>query len=49
MADHYANFECLLVRMLLADPAELRELFEDAWLTYAPKRLAAAYQLNQDK
>jgi len=47
MADHYANFECWLVRMPVADPDELRELLEDAWLTYAPKRLAAAYQAKE--
>jgi hypothetical protein len=45
--DHYASFECLLVRMPLADPAELRDLFEQAWLTYAPKRLAAAYRATE--
>jgi hypothetical protein len=42
--DHYANFESLLVRMPLADPVELRQLIEQAWLTYAPKRLVKSYQ-----
>jgi hypothetical protein len=44
LTDHYASFECLLVRMPLADPQELRDLFEQAWLTYAPKKLTAAYR-----
>jgi hypothetical protein len=43
LADHYANFECLLVRLPVADPVKLRDLFEDAWRTFAPKRLRAAY------
>ena len=44
LTDHYANFECLLVRMPLADPAEVRDLFEQAWRTYAPKKVVAAFQ-----
>jgi hypothetical protein len=47
MQEHYANFECLLVRIPVADPAELRSLFEDAWRAYAPKRVVAAYQAGQ--
>ena len=43
MADHYANFECVLIRMSKADREELRNLFEDAWRAYAPKRLVATY------
>ena len=43
MTDHYTNFECLLVRIPDADPDELRDLFEQAWRTYAPKRLLATY------
>ncbi len=43
MADHYANFECVLIRMPKADREELRNLFEDAWRAYAPKRLVAQY------
>ena len=46
LTPHYENFECLLVRIPLVEPDELRELFEAAWLTYAPKRLAATYQTN---
>lgn len=44
MQEHYANFECLLVRMSLVDPEELRGLVEQAWLTYAPKKLVAVYK-----
>lgn len=43
MADHYANFECVLVRMSKADRDEVRGLFEQAWRTYAPKRLVKNY------
>jgi hypothetical protein len=46
MTDHYATFECVLVRMPQADPEELRELFEQAWRAYAPKKLVANYQAN---
>lgn len=44
LTDHYANFECVLIRMPKANPEELRALFEEAWLKYAPKRLVTAYQ-----
>lgn len=40
---HYENYDCLLVRMSLADAAEIRDLFEGAWRTYAPKKVVAAY------
>lgn len=43
LTDHYVSFQCLLVKMPLADPEELRQLFEQAWLTYAPKTLVKAY------
>lgn len=43
LTDHYASFECLLVRMPLVDPDAVRGLFEQAWRTYAPKKLVAAY------
>jgi hypothetical protein len=44
MAEHYADFNCLLVRMPLVAPDELRGLFEQAWMAFAPKRLVKAYQ-----
>jgi hypothetical protein len=31
------------IRLATADPAEVRELLEDAWRQTAPKRLVAAY------
>ena len=43
LTDHYATFECVLVRMPKADREELRDLFEQAWRIYAPKRLVANY------
>jgi hypothetical protein len=47
LTDHYASFEALLVRMPKADPVELYQLFEQAWLMYAPKRLVARYKANE--
>lgn len=47
LTDHYATFECVLIRMLLADRRELRDLFEQAWRAYAPKRLVAQYRANE--
>lgn len=44
LTEHYLSFECLLVRLPLADSEEVRQLFEQAWLTYAPKRLVKQYQ-----
>lgn len=44
MADHYASFECLLVRLSLADAEEVCDLFEQAWRAFAPKRLVASYR-----
>lgn len=43
MQDHYKSFECLLVRMSVADPDEIRYLLKQAWLTYAPKKLVKEY------
>lgn len=43
LTDHYVNFECLLVRMPMANQEELRQLIEQAWLTYAPKKLVKKY------
>jgi hypothetical protein len=47
LTDHYASFECLLVRMPQADPQELYDLVEQAWLEFAPKRLVTAYQASK--
>lgn len=43
MADHYADFQCVLIRMSRADPHEICDLIEQAWRAFAPKRVAAAY------
>ena len=40
---HYDGYPYVLVRLADADPAELRELLEDAWRMVAPKRLIAVY------
>jgi hypothetical protein len=47
LTDHYANFQALLVRMPVADPEELRGLFEQAWRAYAPKKLLANYPVKE--
>jgi hypothetical protein len=47
LTDHYASFECVLVRMPKADPEDLRDLFEQAWLAFAPTRLVVNYQANK--
>ena len=48
LTDHYVSSEALLVRMFKADPEEVRDLFEQAWRTYAPKKLVAAYAPKDD-
>jgi hypothetical protein len=41
--EHYANFGSVLIRLPVADPQDVRDLFEQAWRAYAPKRLVAAH------
>lgn len=41
--DHYADFGSILIRMSKVELDEFRELFEQAWRTFAPKRLVANY------
>lgn len=43
LTEQYANFGALLIRIPQASPAELHNLFEDAWRTLASKRLIAKY------
>lgn len=43
MQPHYASFDCLLIRMTPAEAQEVRDLFEQAWRHYAPRRVVAAY------
>ena len=40
---HYDGYPAVLVRLALADLAELRELLMDAWMRTAPKRALKAY------
>jgi hypothetical protein len=40
---HYDGHPAVLVRLALADEAELRELLVEAWMRRAPKRALAAY------
>ena len=44
---HYENYPMVLVRLASADPHELRELLEEAWLERAPKRVAAAWEAER--
>lgn len=48
MHPHYESYECLLIRMTPADPQEVRDLFEQAWRKYAPKRVVAAYDAGKN-
>jgi hypothetical protein len=40
---HYRNYHMVVVRLVTADPDQLRELLVEAWRIRAPKRLVAAY------
>jgi hypothetical protein len=40
---HFNGFAAVLVKLELIDTAELEALIVDAWLSRAPKRLAAQY------
>jgi hypothetical protein len=40
---HFDGYPAILVRLGEIDVAELEELLAEAWLTRAPKRLAAAF------
>jgi hypothetical protein len=43
---HYDGYPYVLVRLDKVDPAELRELVEEAWRIFAPKRLVKAYDAD---
>ncbi len=45
--EHYASFGSVLIRLSQVDRDELRDLFEQAWRAYAPKRLVTTYQANE--
>ena len=40
---HYDGYPAVLVRLALADEAELQELLVEAWMRKAPKRALKAY------
>jgi hypothetical protein len=40
---HYDGYPAVLVRLAVADPAELRELLVEAWRRVAPKRAIKAW------
>ncbi|MGH8826008.1 MAG: MmcQ/YjbR family DNA-binding protein, partial [Jiangellaceae bacterium] len=40
---HFDGYPAVLIRMDQADPEELAELIEEAWLLRAPRRLAKEY------
>lgn len=44
---HYDGYAFVLVRLDRVDPAQLRELLEDAWRLSAPKRVLAAYDAER--
>ena len=41
--DHYRGYPTVLVRLATVDPADLRDVLEQAWRLHAPKRLVTAY------
>ena len=41
ITDHYRGYPCVLVRLPVTEPGQLRDLLEEAWRFNAPKRLAA--------
>lgn len=45
---HYDGYPAVLVRLERIDRDELAERLEDAWLTRAPKRLAAEFFTDRD-
>ena len=44
---HYDGYAYVLVRLAQVDPAQLRELIEDAWRLSAPKRVLAAFDAER--
>jgi hypothetical protein len=41
---HYDGYPAVLVRLRLADLAEVEELLVEAWIAHAPKRALKAYE-----
>ncbi|WP_037603441.1 MmcQ/YjbR family DNA-binding protein [Streptacidiphilus rugosus] len=46
---HFDGYPAVLVRLDAIDATQLRELITEAWLTRAPKRLAAEHVGDADK
>ena len=46
---HYDGWPYVLVRLEAIDPQELAELLEDAWRVFAPKRVVAAWDAEQER
>ena len=44
---HYDGYPYVLVRLAKVDPAELRELIEEAWRIRSPKRVVAAFDAER--
>jgi len=44
---HYDGYPYVLARLDRIDPVELAELLEDAWRLRAPKRLVAAWDVDE--
>lgn len=44
---HFEGYPAVLIRLADIDPGFLAEVVTDAWISRAPKRLAAAYVANQ--
>jgi hypothetical protein len=45
--DHYRGCPTVLVRLATVDPADLRDVLEQAWRLHAPKRLVAMHDRPQ--
>lgn len=45
--DHYRGYPTVLVRLATVDPADLRDVLEQAWRLHAPKRLVTGYDRSR--
>jgi len=43
ITDHYRNYPAMLIRMDMIEPQRLEYLLEQAWRSYAPRKLIKAY------
>lgn len=49
ITDHYRGYPTVLVRLTRVDPADLRDILEQAWRRNAPKRLVVEYDSRQKR